>query len=473
MGEEGVNPSLCRNCYSQIPTPKGKNPSRSNFVTPRMRSFFMRTEARDCKPIQIDAQSEVETDAIKVLQAAFNEIAGIKKVEGKDLINRSYNPVFDRWHIEEAWKDADSKRLAKELDTIRENIHTNLMERMFAVETYSKFLIKDGKLYSELLPTESFGQVILRGANWRAVHGSEETEREGIQGELGGWLKLNDALAHGEVGTKVISLSPPGVIKDSAYDGRYIDIYEVVEDKGEKSVKRTRIAVDFAYEGTPEKPGYKEVALALDPTFFDGYDGRPIDAWYLSRPVIVKGELPDLLLPTTAMSKDEFEALFAQVERSGLIDYYIHTLTRPDVDWKEVAKTFNTILNIADRVRSGQTVQEIGREIGGMSIRRDIDYSYDALKMSGAMAMVGALGKQKVKQVGGGGCPPNRGFDFTDNGVETPQSVIQNFLANSVGKFNGEAPETWSYHKGSCVVCNKEGLEVGPCNICKDCEKKF
>lgn len=29
----------------------------------------------------------------------------------------------------------------------------------------------------------------------------------------------------------------------------------------------------------------------------------------------------------------------------------------------------------------------------------------------------------------------------------------------------------WEYHKGSCVNCSKEGVDVGPCDICKTCEK--
>lgn len=33
--------------------------------------------------------------------------------------------------------------------------------------------------------------------------------------------------------------------------------------------------------------------------------------------------------------------------------------------------------------------------------------------------------------------------------------------------------ETWSYHTGECVVCEKKNTQVGPCNICKVCEKKF
>lgn len=35
-----------------------------------------------------------------------------------------------------------------------------------------------------------------------------------------------------------------------------------------------------------------------------------------------------------------------------------------------------------------------------------------------------------------------------------------------------QVEEKWGYHDGTCVVCSRES-KVGPCNICKSCEKKF
>ncbi len=36
----------------------------------------------------------------------------------------------------------------------------------------------------------------------------------------------------------------------------------------------------------------------------------------------------------------------------------------------------------------------------------------------------------------------------------------------------GKKHKRWDYHFGTCVVCKSEG-EVGPCEICKGCEKRF
>lgn len=59
---------------------------------------------------------------------------------------------------------------------------------------------------------------------------------------------------------------------------------------------------------------------------------------------------------------------------------------------------------------------------------------------------------------------------------------ISNIMAvnslNSEGPFasfysgNINSKEKWEYHEGTCRICGKE-VEVGPCKICRVCEKKF
>ncbi len=36
-----------------------------------------------------------------------------------------------------------------------------------------------------------------------------------------------------------------------------------------------------------------------------------------------------------------------------------------------------------------------------------------------------------------------------------------------------ETNKSWEYHRGDCVLCESKNVEVGPCNICKRCEKKI
>ena len=472
VGESRVTRELCRNCTARSPRSNEQISEQSRMRTPgdppplKLRKgkgvFFM----AECEPVkQFESSVEQDVNDIKPLQIAFNKATKIH-VKEDTFLNRSYNPVFDRWRIQRAWATGNSAKVEEEIQHTRENIHTNLKERMLAVETEGMFELRDGKLYSELLPDESFGQVILRGANIRASHGSLEQEREGIKGELGGWLELTKALTIGEVGTRVISLSPKGRIPKTSYDGNYVDIYEKT---GPNAVKRTRISVNFT------DADYLAVATSFDPHFEakQKQDGRALDAWYLSHPFVLSDRsmpLPHLLRSTTAMPTKEFDALYAKMKQTGLIDYYMHVLTRPQIDWRVLAKAFNTILNVADKIKNNEDMSQIEER----TVRRGMEYTYDELKMSRAMALVSALGTQHVKEIGGGGCPPNRGFDLDDPaGQFSNAAKIQELLDNSAGKFAWETPEMWTYHDGECVVCHKKNQKVGPCEICRDCEKKF
>lgn len=69
-------------------------------------------------------------------------------------------------------------------------------------------------------------------------------------------------------------------------------------------------------------------------------------------------------------------------------------------------------------------------------------------------------------RVGGGGCPGGTltGFGFDSifvNGIEF--DLAQSFPVT----------EKWSYHNGTCRCCRRSNIEVGPCEICKRCEKEF
>ncbi len=435
----------------------------------------MAQEQERCQPVQKKLELNTqEIASLGLLQAEFDRALG-RVTEQEDLLKRSYNPVVDRWHVEGLQKISDEEERSAKLEEhkkeMQENLRTNLMERMHAIESYGKFTIKDEKLYSELFPHESMGQILLRGANVRASHGSPEQEREGMLGELTGWLKINDTLVHGEIGTKIISLSPPGIAEGTSYYGKFVDVYEVAQEKGEKVVNRARIAVDF------DNKAYESTALTLDPTFFDTYDGRPMDAWYLSRPVVVTGDLKNVHLSTKGMSSEEFDRIYAVCTDAGLIDYYLQTVHAEPVDWREVARAFNTILTVADRAKDGESLSDISDPLT-KSIRRNPEEEARIDNRQRAAGMVKMLGEKKVKDVGGGGCPPNKGISF-DNPIEqyTTDHIVKELLANSVGQFGMEEIETWSYHRGECRLCAEGGdhgtKDVGPCEICKDCEKKF
>jgi len=73
-----------------------------------------------------------------------------------------------------------------------------------------------------------------------------------------------------------------------------------------------------------------------------------------------------------------------------------------------------------------------------------------------------------------GGCP----------GKSASMSMIDSILGGSTFKIPDmfdihnslmrEARQMeWSYHNGKCRVCGREHTEVGPCSVCKECERKL
>lgn len=408
-------------------------------------------------------KGSLEFNEIMGLQRQFDRTFG-RETDPLDLLLSSYNPVFDRWHVNRLRKAGDTEGLEQLRQEIVINQRTNLMERLHVVESHGKFLIKeDGKLYAEFYQKEPMGQVMLRGANTRADENSMDKDREGWLGELQGWKKLQDTMVNSPIGTKMISFSPPSDKKGSAYYGRFVDIYESADDGEGKYVKRTRLAVDY------DDRNYKEMALTLDPTFFDGYDGRSLDAWYLSHPVVVDS-IP-IEMTKKGMSLEDFNALYTKIEGDNykLISHYLDVLYAENIDWEELALSFNAILNAMDHFQENQTETTLP----GMPSRRLADVS--GISQATA-AIVAYLGRQEVKVVTGGGCPPSKGINVTngtfgqyswvDKGLDDP-------LANSVAQWGISKEKKWDYHDGNCVVCKGEGLQVGPCSICKECEKTF
>lgn len=369
-----------------------------------------------------------------------------------DWIYRSYNPLYDRYHIERLKNAGRDEDLQQYLQEMYANIETNLKERFHVVESNGKFIMKDGHVYSEYFPEEPFGQVILRGASIRKQKGSPEPEREGWEGELGGWdiiqrTFLDDTTP---IHTKVVSFSPPGLATDTAYTGRFIDIFELDLEQNETYIKRTRLSVPYEYGQ------YKEKALMLNEHFFDTYDGRPLDAWYLSHPIVTFQDVHSFFETSDGMSKEMFQKIYKDSRLQQLIGAYADAIHASIVDWKYVHILFNALLNRADEVVEKKMYR-------GHIVDKHKTDTYSL------MGDIYQYGFSPVRAVFGGGCPTNKGFSVELNPFDT-----QSPFANSTVQFaGGHAALCWEYHVGACVVCRRDPTSVGPCNICTECEKKF
>lgn len=70
---------------------------------------------------------------------------------------------------------------------------------------------------------------------------------------------------------------------------------------------------------------------------------------------------------------------------------------------------------------------------------------------------------------GGGSCPVSTSSN--DILAISKNGIVSYKEASWLNQKNDKTE--WEYHTGNCACCGKKDTEVGPCNICKICEKKF
>jgi len=362
----------------------------------------------------------------RIVQQGFNTAIGFKPSDG-DLLHRSYIPASDRFHVEKSRKALEDDYR----EEMRKNIETNLMERYRVIESVDLLVSRDGALYSERFLKDPLWLIFQRGVEYRKQHGSQELDREGWNGELGGWAMIEQVMTDIDtpIGTRVVSFSPPGILTESAYKGKFVDIYEVVELFKKRTVKRTRIAVDYSEED------YKQQALLLEPYFFDNYDNRPLDAWYLSHPVICQFDVVTTITKGKGMSPELFQRVFTWSEEGiplqRFVEHYIDLIYQESLSEKEVYLAFNAILNRADEIVAKITRKAKHSDVPlyrNQRVNNDINFFED----------VSRLGRLKVVEVSGGGCPGNKGFDVFGAGVLDPFEKLmyeKTIFSNSVAKF--------------------------------------
>ncbi|MBI2034717.1 MAG: hypothetical protein HYT11_03230 [Candidatus Levybacteria bacterium] len=395
--------------------------------------------------------SAYELSGLFLLQAQFEHALRLTH-DTQELLHSSYNPVTDRWHVEMLQSAGNIVGLQAFRQELWENQRTNLMERLHATESYGEYSIVNGQLHSKEFPEEPFGEIIKRGVLYRAKLGSAEQEREGKLGEVSGWEYINGIMGDQKtaIGTTIFLLSPPGMAPNTAYEGRYADKYTLSIGSEGRKVKRARIAVDWNYDD------YKKQASLFKSDFFKGYDGRPIDAWYLSHPILTD---KDFAASTQGMSPDKFSAIFNHPTLHRLIKQYERSVFSETANWFDIALSFNAILNCADELKQGEKVHQIAA--------MDDSAFHDAVYL---------LGARPVAAVGGGGCPPNRGINLSSvvtiegNGLAGGSGI----LSNSVAKFGITGSE--SCDKISCKKCNWEAseeevskIQKGELNACPKC----
>lgn len=381
-------------------------------------------------------QKEEELRQLFALQEEANRALG-RKFDPDDMLRRSYNPVVDRWHVERFKRAGDNESLGAYRLELRENMRTNLMERLHTAESYGEYAISGDQLVSKDFPGRSFFEILERGVEYRRMLGSPEPEREGELGELSGWRKINAFMTDSDakLGTTIYSLSPHGLAENTAFDGWFVDTLTLKKNlKKEKYVERIRTGVNWDYRK------YAEVALKTDPNYFEKYDGRPMDAWFLSHPLNA-----DIRLDKKGFSELSTEEILKNYKLQRLITNYEQNIYSENINWLETAIAFNAILNHLDDLKNDV--------INSRYSNRRIDGLEEAVFLQG----VQDLGRRQVQVVGGGGCPANKGEDLSGILGSSGFNMGIDILSNSVAKFGlekGCGCENKSDNHYHCPKCN-------------------
>lgn len=429
----------------------------------KARSFFMGIESKSfCATPEQAAQLQRHLQLVNQRHREWNRALGIKdEPVVSEYIN--YNPVLARVNFE--LQASDKQRAIFHKQEIQ-NIQTALRERNQTRESRWQFFIdQNHKIRNELFPDEAYEMMLLRGIEYRKTHGSQELDRE--YAELDGFLHIQAMLTDPQtpLGTKLIVISPPGIVKKTAYPHNFVDIYELAESKitFERYIKYVRFASDLSYEEYR-----RTISERIDPAYFDDFQG-PIDAWYLAHPIqmplnVKHTSVDDIFAAyfatsaqtaIKAMEEEEFQQLWFIYEPYVL--YYLDQLMKSTFDPIEIAKAWNTILHSTENQKMQQKIQEASFHSSTIPLGYIRNFEFVA-------AMVKEFGRENVRVVGAG-CGSSKGFGFNNIDDLDP---VKKLLKNSVAKFGIpglESEQKW-------FTCPKCGYQAdGPIgNQCPGCK---
>ncbi len=353
-----------------------------------------------------------DLEEINLLQQKFDKVIGNKRRPEDPIL--SYNPVLARWRAEKVDEGKEIPFREYELQQIK----TMLCERYQVMAPPVLYNINsNGEIYHEKLPNESFLRILQRGRAYREQEGSQELQRE--DNEIGGWSQVFQTLSASStvIGTKMIVISGPGLIENTAYPHNFVDVYEKV---GFGSVKMVRFSSGLDYNS------YSQKAKDQNPNYFENFNG-PTDAWFLSHPLFIDPNntkksaeevFKDMFGKSNdVLKQDEFEKIFEAC--MPVIQFYINVLCDKSYKPEELALAFNAVLNEADNQK--KILKR--RKVSGTEKIIYVDFEE-------VRQRVKYLGNLPVANIRAG-CGLSGGFDLNSD-------KITNLLTNSVARFGLE-----------------------------------
>ena len=344
----------------------------------------------------------------------------------------AYTVSYDRANYRAPVKgDFDSFDILKRREEgIKDNILRYLGEYRLGVK-FDEFFYRvetDSSTSEKYLAGKEPGPI--RDIFRRAIRAKEEkglpVRRE--VAECLGFQKLEKELLGGLDDKLFVWVSPPGSEEEGYGLYSFTFIGEAIKDPetGERKIR----VIPYRNVATLEAHRRRVALFSNDCGRFEK------DTDFLANPVIFSSnesikttdDILSVLGERERFNIEWFERLKQRV--GGLMDEYVRLVKTGASDW-ELVRARNAIENYT------------------ISIKNEI--------IEGKVFSDEELSKKYI---------------FAEFGKDTPPPVAGS-CGSTLMELHNEHNRNWEYHLGDCVVCQAKFVDVGPCNICKNCEKEF
>ncbi len=260
------------------------------------------------------------------------------------------------------------------------------------------------------------------------------------QAELTGFQKLEEELGKNPQGT-VVWLSPQGPRKEGYGDYGFAYVGQKIDDR----LHLTAIRI--------ERPVLDDFNRAKEILAEGGSFEKAED--FISSPWVVDKEQDDvraIIYEHFWINDAKGKYVFNQaiLEMGPVLDECAIIIENGTSVQKQIA--FNTVENLAIEVKNRLELKDRGKGL--------IWELSSSERRFAALMQMEKYNKQAEKVAGSCGSSGVTQSNDIFNSLSTLRSLFPN-------------GEKWEYHTGQCRVCSTDGVDVGPCSICRGCEEKF
>lgn len=353
--------------------------------------------------------------------------------------NEAYIVSYDRanYHTPIGVQESRESVLKAREETIMQNMLHYLGEYRLGVKFDEFFyrIEKDsitGERYFSSVQEGPIRNIFQRAISTRK-HNGLSIRRE--TAECLGFRNLEEQLINAKDDTLFIWVSPPGPRSDGYGDYSFTFVGQAVKDQKSQE-QRIRVVPYRNILSQEEHKGYLK--------YFEKEAGNfSSDTHFLAHPIVFS-PTKDIKTPEDVVifigehekvSTRWYERLQKRV--GPLIQRYIELVRRGGSD-EELTTAKFVIENYTIAIK-GELEKDIKITNEGPVSRADLDRTIEIWGRNTPPAVSGSCGSTKST------------------------------LLENQNEFN----KTWEYHTGDCIVCGSKDVAVGPCNICRTCEKKF